>query len=160
MGKEENKECCGGHEDCGCSHSDQDMEKQKLLQSKYMEYQVLEQQLKQIQEHMQKMEEQVGETVAVVQSLEELNGKEPGSEVLVPISNGIFFKAKKGDVDKFLVNVGSGIVVEKDFKSTKELIDARAIEIEKYREQLSGEMVKIIEKYQKIEKELEQLVQD
>ena len=151
--------CCTEHGSCGCTdNNENEAEKHQLLQSKYTEYQALEQQLKQIQQHMQKMDEQIGEVMTVMHSLEELNNKAAESEILVPLSNGIFFKAKKGDSDKFLVNVGAGVVVEKGFKGTKELIDSRAVEIGKYREQLAEEMMKLAEKYQDIEKELETLI--
>ena len=52
--------------------------------------------------------------------LNELGKAELGSEVLFPMSNGIFIKGELKNKEKLLVNVGADVVVE---KSGEQVID-------------------------------------
>ena len=75
--------------------------------------------------------------------LDEIKGVKKGSEILSPLSSGIFVKANIADVSKLIVNVGKGVTVEKTVEETKELIDAKFNEIAKMRDELISEMQKI-----------------
>lgn len=135
-------------------------EKRKLMQKRYIEYQVLEQQIKQLQQQMEKVDAQMNEASAVEQSIEEISKAKTGEEVLVPVSGGVFFKAAMKESTKFLVNVGSGVVVEKTVDETKGLIKAQSAEMERYKEQMMEELAKNIAQYQELEKELKGLVEE
>lgn len=136
-----------------------DTEKQQQLQQKYMEYQMLEQQIKQMQEHAQKLEQQTAEIHAVKQSLEDMEKSEAGKEVLVPVSGGIFFRAELKDGKNFLVNVGSGVVVEKDAASTRELIENQEKEMERFKDQLMEQLVESMIRHNSMEEELKKLIE-
>jgi prefoldin alpha subunit len=135
-------------------------ENQKEIQQKFMEYQMLEQQMKQLQEQLQKLEQQGQEVENVKQAIEDIAKAKPGEEVLVPVSGGIFFKAQMKDGGQFLVNVGSGVVVEKDCEGTLGLINNQAKELDKYKDQITGEIAKQLAKHQGIEAELKKLIED
>src|SRR3989338_2449099 len=92
-------------------------DKQKEMQEKYIELQLLDQQIKQMQKQIQLVEQQVMELSSVKQSLDEIKNIEKGTEVLAPLSSGIFAKAEIKDIDKLLVNVGADVVIEKDLSS-------------------------------------------
>tara|TARA_B100000949_G_C14207463_1_gene418776 strand:+ start:487 stop:849 length:363 start_codon:yes stop_codon:yes gene_type:complete len=47
------------------------------------------------------------------------------SEVLIPLGSGLYVKASPPRGDKFLVNVGGNVVVEKELKDTKEYTENR-----------------------------------
>jgi len=113
-------------------------------QQKYIQLQVLEQQLTQIQNNLQMLEQQLSEIEAIKASITEFEGLKKDSEVLMPIANGIFANAKLQDNSELLVNVGSGIVVKKSIKETIELMDNQGKEIEKYRVQMAEQMQKVI----------------
>lgn len=133
--------------------------KQQELQKKYVEYQVMEQQIKQMQKQLEKLEQQSMEASAVEQCIVDIGNAEKGKEVLVPVTGGVFFRAKLEDSHKFLVNVGSGVVVEKDLEGTRKLLQDQAAEIAKYKEQLTNQMTNQIAKFQELEMELKKLVE-
>ncbi len=138
----------------------QDTVKQQELQKRFMEYQVQEQQIKQMQQQLEKLEQQTAEVSAVLQSIDDLGRAEKDSEILVPVSGGIFFPAQMKDNQRFLVNVGSGVVVEKDLDGVKALVGEQAKEIEKYRDHMTAEMGNRVEKFQEMEQELKKLIED
>ncbi|NQU78815.1 prefoldin subunit alpha [Candidatus Woesearchaeota archaeon] len=137
-----------------------DEKKQKELQNKYMEYQVSEQRIKQLQQQLEKMESQLLEVSAVEQSISEIGDVKEGEEILVPISGGVFFKTKLDNSSKFLVNVGSNVVVEKDVARTCEMVRLQGIEIRKYKEQVLTALNEQVEIHFNMEEELKKLVED
>ena len=114
------------------------------LQKKYLEYQLLQGQLNQTQKQLQLLDDQLVEVIYTQQSLDELKGIKPGTEVLVPVISGIFATAKLGKVDELTVNVGAGTAVTKTIGSTKEMLAKQLLEIQKLRAQLA-ELAKQIE---------------
>lgn len=58
------------------------------------------------------------------------------SELLLPISNGIFLKSNAKDIKNLLVNVGTNIVVEKSIEDVEELINNKISELEDNHKQL------------------------
>ena len=139
--------------------AEQTQEKQKEIQKKFMEYQMLEQQIKQLQQQLEKMEGQTAEVNKVAESVEDISKAKKGAEVLVPVSGGIFFRTTMQDSSRFLVNVGSGVVVTKDAVGTKKLLKEQASEIELYKMHVAHQIQKSIEQYQELEHELKELVE-
>ncbi|MFC1741151.1 prefoldin subunit alpha [Nanoarchaeota archaeon] len=138
----------------------EDMDKkQKELQKKYLEYQMMEQQIKQLQQQLEKMEAQTMEISTVDQSLEDISKAKAGDEVLVPVSGGIFFRTTIKETGQFLVNVGSGVVVDKNIDGTRQLVQGQAIEIDKYKEQVMQQLALTLAKYQEMENELKKLIE-
>jgi prefoldin alpha subunit len=135
-------------------------EKQKEIQKKYIEYQVMEQQIKQLQQQLEKMEMQTKEIEAVEQSLSDISKAKDGDEILVPVSGGVFFKASVKDCKNFLVNVGHNVVVEKGLEGTKHLVHSQSEEIDKYKEQVTTQLAMNLEQHQQMENELKKLVED
>jgi len=118
------------------------------MQQKYMQYQMLEQQSKQMQEQLQKVAEQLYELEFIIQSLGEYNKVENGKEMLSPISSGIFVKSKVADSKSFYVNVGSNVVVKKNLEQTKTLMNQQILE-------LKNAQGKIMENFQHVNSQLE-----
>ena len=135
-------------------------EKQQQIQQKYMEYQVMEQQIQQMQQQLEKLEAQAGEAAAVEQCIADVGSAEKGREVLVPVTGGVFFRTRLDDNQTFLVNVGGGVVVEKDLEGTKGLIQKQAEELAKYKEQLTQQLSEQIMRFQEMEIELKKLIED
>ena len=134
-----------------------DKKKQQDLQQKYIAYQVAEQQIKSHQQQLEKFEQQLQEIRTVVEALEDISKAKKETEVLVPLSGGIFFRAKMADNQKFLVNVGSGTVVEKTVEETKGLVKDQVKEIEKYKDQITENLANLITECQMLEAELRQV---
>jgi len=127
---------------------------EKEMKKKYMEYQMLDQQIKQLQEQMQLVEQQSVEVMAAVQSIEEFSNLKDGSEMLVPLNNGIFAKARLVKEDKLRVNVGAGVVVDKSITETKKLIEKQSEEMEKVRVAVAQNVDQMVQRAAEIEKEM------
>jgi prefoldin alpha subunit len=134
-------------------------EKQKLLQQKYVEYQMIEQQIKQMQEQLEKMEAQTAEITNVSKSIKDISKAKQGEDVLVPVSNGVFFRAGIKDTASFLVNVGSGVVVKKNLEETETLLNEQHKELESYKEQVVQQLAVHLGRYQELENELKEIVE-
>jgi len=130
------------------------------VQEKYVEYKTLEQQIKQVQKQIQVLENQLMEISTVTESLDELQQVNEGTEILIPISNGIFTKASLKDNKELIVNVGANVAVNKKIPETKKLMDTQQEEIKKMHEHMNSELEKLAVKATVIEKELATMVED
>ncbi|MGM5485152.1 MAG: prefoldin subunit alpha [Nanobdellota archaeon] len=122
---------------------------------KYKEMQQLDESASKAEEQMKKIEEQIDEVMYNRQSLDEFKQIEPGNEILVPISNGIFAKAELKDNKNLKVNVGSGTVVGKDVEEAKKLLDEQMRSLRKYKDEMREHLDKIVLQMQTLEKEVD-----
>ncbi|MFH0978368.1 MAG: prefoldin subunit alpha [Candidatus Woesearchaeota archaeon] len=130
------------------------MVKQEELQQKYMEFQMLDQQMKQTQKQLQALEDQVVEIIYTQQGLEELKKVKEGTEILVPVSSGIFAKAKIQKPGELIVNVGAGTAVSKTVDSTQEMLSKQLIEVQRMHQAIIEVVQKIESQMQGLEREI------
>ena len=81
------------------------------------------------------IENQAAELDGFVSDLDEMESLQD-AEVLVPLINGVFAKARLHDAKQLLVNVGSQIIVPKNAESTKKLLKEQRINLIEFRERL------------------------
>ena len=112
------------------------MEKEERLQKLYLEFQMLSHQINQLEKQSTMLNNQLMELRVTNQSLEDTKKIEQGTEILVPLSSGIYAKAELKGNKNFIVNVGSNIALVKDIDSTKKLIESQIDEIKKLQENL------------------------
>lgn len=134
------------------------MTDEKVLQSKYLEFQMVDQQVKRVQQQLQQFDQQIMELESVRESLEELKLAPEGSEMLVPISGGIFIQTVLKNNQEVRVNVGANVVVGKTVDETKQLMEKQAKEIESYKQQLMTQLNKLVAHAEKLEAELKKLI--
>jgi prefoldin alpha subunit len=137
---------------------DADKLKQSEIQSKFMAYQVAEQQIKQHQEQLMKFQSQIQEINSVLQALEDISKVKKGEDALVPLAGGIFFRAKMDENKSFLVNVGSNTVVEKSLEDTKAIILTQLEEIGHFQEHVTENLTHLVTQYQLLESELKDII--
>lgn len=135
-------------------------EKEKKAQEMYMEFQMIDQHIKQLQKQLQAITQQLMEFESTSMSLEDLQKVPSGKEIFVPLSSGIFTKATINDTSELLVNVGANIIVSKDIASTKKLIANQVEEVRKLQKRMMDELEKMTEKAAKIEEQLQALVSE
>lgn len=133
-------------------------EKEKKAQELYMEFQVLEQHIKQLQKQLEAVTQQLIELTITGNSLDEFNKINSGKEIFVPLSSGIFAKANVKDTSELLVNVGANVVVKKDVASTKKLIQKQMEEIKKIQEQMINELENLTSHAAQLETNLQGMV--
>lgn len=133
-------------------------EKQKNLQQRHMEMQYMQQHLTQYQKQLELIDTQIEDCNLILEGLDDISKIKPGEDMLVPISNGIFARAKLDDNSSLVVNVGSNIAAEKSVDGAKELIRKQQSEMENSRIQLTDVMNSITEQMQVVEKELAEVM--
>ncbi|MBI2652673.1 prefoldin subunit alpha [Candidatus Woesearchaeota archaeon] len=133
-------------------------DKEKKAQEMYMEFQMIEQHIKQLQKQLEAVTHQLIELNSTSNSLDEFNKINAGREIFVPLSSGIFAKASIKDTSELLVNVGANVVVKKDVISTKKLIQKQMEEIQKMQRQMIDELEKMTDHAAQIEMQLQSLI--
>ena len=132
-------------------------EKQEKLQKLYVEFQVLNNSIKQLENQSGALETQLMELRITNQSLDDMKKVKSGTNILVPISSGIYVKAEIKDTNSFTVNVGSNITLSKDLNSTKKIIENQIDEIKKLQENFVNELQSNTSKAGLLEKEITEI---
>jgi len=135
------------------------MDKEEL-QKKFMEYQMIEQKVGQMKEQLENAEEQSLQAAGTIENLQDLSQLKEDSEILVPVNNGMFAKATLKKSDRILLNVGTGIVVDKSFDEAVALVGKQQEEIRKVKEMLTRNIHLLQSKTQELEEELQKGMQD
>jgi len=126
----------------------------QVMQQKYMEMQMLDQQLKQIQQQLHAVEQQSMEVESVIDALGSISKVELGSDILVPLSSGIFVKAKIQDTKELLVNVGSNTTVSKSVPEVEEMLKKQLKELEKVKKDMTDKFSELANKMQVFQSEM------
>ena len=106
--------------------------------------------LEQLQQQKSFVELSLKEYMLAKSSLEAFEKAEKGDEVMVPIGAGIMAKMSIADPDSFVVNAGSNISVEKDFKGAMETLEKRMKDIEQGLESINENIARIEQEYEKL----------
>ena len=132
-------------------------EKEKKLQKLYLQFQVLEQHIKQAQQQSMALNAQLAELISTMQSLDALKNVKPGTEVLMQISSGIYAEGEIKDSDNLIVNVGANTTVKKNLSDTKKIIESQIEEMKELRKQAAEELQNLTNQAALIEKEMNRL---
>ena len=131
--------------------------KEEKLQKLYVEFQILNQNIQQLEKQSTALNNQLMELMVTNQSLEDIKKTKEGTEILVPLSSGIYAKAELKDSKKFIVNVGSNVTLVKDVDSTKKLIEDQINEIKKLQENLVNRLQEQTTKAAMLEQEISKI---
>ncbi|MFH0867818.1 MAG: prefoldin subunit alpha [Candidatus Woesearchaeota archaeon] len=132
-------------------------ETEEELQKLYLEFQMVDQQIKQLEKQSIAINNQIMELMMTNQGLEDAKKIKQGAEILVPLSGGIYAKAELKDSKNFIVNVGSNIAVVKDLDSTKKLIENQIDEVKNLQEALVNQLQNQTTKAAMLEQEMNKI---
>ena len=96
--------------------------------------------IQQIQEQLGSVEAQIQEFEKIINDIDEYTKTKEDSEILAPISNGIFVKAKILDTKTFTINVGSDTLVEKTPEQTTNIMHGQIKNLQNFRDELLEEL--------------------
>jgi len=99
------------------------MADEKKTEENYMQLQLLQQQIQQLTEYLEKLQDQQKELHNSIEALEGLQKTEVDTEILAPVANGIFVRAELKNNQKLTVNVGAGITAEKNLSEILTLLE-------------------------------------
>ena len=110
---------------------------------KMVELQMLQQQLDLMQKYSEELDEKTAEFRKTKNSLEELSTVKNGSELLVPMAQGIFAQVKLVDIQHLIVNVGANTLVSKTIPQIVELIEKQIVEVTSIKEKIDANTEKL-----------------
>ncbi len=134
------------------------MNNESQIQEKYIELQLLEQKMQQIQQQSILIEQKILELTSLEESLDEVKNLKKGQVILSPLGSGIFLKSEVEDSEELFVNVGSNVVVKKNVSKTKELINKQIQDLKEFNNDLEKELQKASVEGKELQLELQRLV--
>jgi prefoldin alpha subunit len=134
------------------------MVEENELRRRYIESQVIERQMSDIQKQLESLDEQINELRYILLSFDEFKDVKKGDEAFVPFHNGVFIKVKIIDPSEFAINVGSGAIIKKSFDDTKIMFENQMNEILEVRGKLEKSYLRISELAKKTESEVKELL--
>jgi prefoldin alpha subunit len=138
-------------EECGHEHSEPQDEKQ--AQRDMLELNVMDMQLRQLEQQSIMAEQQIIEQQSLILSLDEFKSAKKGQEMLFPFSREIFVKGRLESLD-LLVNVGSKHLVKKNIDETKKLVEGQMKKLLEVNEMIRSQMEKIMRRINELEQKL------
>ena len=109
--------------------------KQQEQMQKYMQMQQIDQQIKQSQKQILMLDEQLQDLNITEQALKDVQNTKPGTEILAPVSNGIFIQSELKDNKDVRINIEAGVIVKKSIQDAKKFISYRADKVDPNRNQ-------------------------
>lgn len=131
------------------------MAEKKSRQESYIEIQMIDQQLKQLQEYSENFEKQILSVNEILESLDDFEKAKPASKILVPLQNGIFIEANLGESKKVKVNVGNGTVVEKTLEEAREMMQKQAEAVGNYNLEILRQIDLLTSRMEELQKQVE-----
>ena len=107
------------------------MTKEENQQQKYLQLQMLQQQIEQISQNAELMNQQLTEIEDSQEALKQLQETPEGNEILTPIANGIFIEAAIKNTEKLTINVGADVAIEKTAPEVITMLDGHKEELRK-----------------------------
>tara|TARA_Y100000310_G_C20205672_1_gene588977 strand:+ start:117 stop:518 length:402 start_codon:yes stop_codon:yes gene_type:complete len=133
------------------------MTNEEQMKEKYGQFQAIQQQLEQVNEHLEMLTQQSQEVDISINAIKKIGETKQENEILAPVANGVFIKAKLLDNQKLVVNVGSDTTVEKTVDEVVKLLEEqrnqvnkKMVEADSVMQELSSQAMKM---YQEIEAE-------
>lgn len=124
-------------------------------QETFMHIQIMQEQIKQLRQQVQRLDEQAEELTTSYDVIDELRDAEPGTEIRLPVASGIFVKATIQETDPVLVNVGSGVALPKTVAETLDILKNQQQEIEALKNEAVAEHDRLIDEFNRLKEELD-----
>ena len=137
-------------------------QKENQLRQIVTEMRMMEGTVNTLQQRLQIVVASVSELRLAKQSLEDLKGVKPGSNLLVPVGGAAFINANLGDVEKVVVGIGADVSLEMAYDDAVKDINERLEEMEKAQgsiEQQLGQIMAQLEAHQSIAERLSAEIQ-
>ncbi len=127
------------------------------VNEKYMQFQMLEQELKQLHQKKDVVENQLAEFTSLAENLRQIESLKEGSNMHTPLGSGIFLKSELKDKSNVLVNIGSGIIIEKKIENAREMVKKQTQELNDVLKKIEQELAQKLEITSALHKELSEL---
>ena len=123
-------------------------------QQKYAEYQMLNNQLRQLAQETQGLEQQARELENLIEGVEEVGKSAKGTEILSSIGGGLYVKTKLENNNEFLINSGARVIATKTKEEAKALLNEQLAELRKIVNNMQAELQNGIQRIVMLESDL------
>jgi prefoldin alpha subunit len=137
-------------------------QRENQLRQLVSEMRMMEGSVNTLQQRLQMVVASVSELRVAKQSLEDLKGIKPGSNLLVPVGGAAFINASLGDFDKVVVGIGADVSIEMAYDDAVKDVNERLDEMEKAQgsiEQQLGQIMAQLEAHQNMAERLSAEIQ-
>jgi prefoldin alpha subunit len=124
------------------------------MQKLAIQFQILESNLKALQEREEIISERVTEIESTKAAIEELKKAKP-TKALISIGSGNFISGKIEDTEEVIVGIGSGVAIKKKREDATAILDSKFKEFEKSLDEIRSQSTAIAFQLAKIQEELE-----
>ncbi|MBW2963787.1 prefoldin subunit alpha [Candidatus Woesearchaeota archaeon] len=131
------------------------MTNEKKLQEKYMEFQMLQQQIEQLSKYMEELDGKLQEFTITKNNVGNMDKLSPNAESLVSLAPGIFAHAELKENKRFVINVGANVLVEKTIPQITKMLDKQIKEISQAQVQLDQNLLEINQRMNELVQELQ-----
>jgi len=145
----ESDEECSGHN----HHAHSEPAPSHQEQREMLELNILDMQLRQLEQQSLIIEQQIVEQQALVLNLDELKKAKKGQSMLFPFSKDIFVEGKL-DSNEVIVNIGAKTFAKKSIDGAKVIVEKQKQRLLEVNEEIRGEMQRILERIAELEKKL------
>lgn len=126
------------------------------FQKKVVQFQILESNLKALQEKADELSQRIEEAQSTKTAIEELKQIKP-SNALIPLGSGNFVSGKIENTEEVLIGIGSGIAIKKKREDAIIVLDNTLKELEKNLDDVRSQIMSIALQLEKLQEELEKL---
>lgn len=134
-----------------------DAGKQEEFQAKYIQLQVLKQQLAAFIEEKNVIDEKYNEMNVTIDALHKMEDVTNGEEIWSSIGSGAFVRSDIKDIEKVLVAIGAGVVVRERRERAIEILQERLDQLTNLNHEIITEATKFSRAIHQLEKEVELL---
>ncbi len=121
----------------------------------YMEYKLLGEQYKKVQEYLEQTAENLQQVGDTIEALDAMGRQEKGARVFAPVANGIFIDATLNDPAHVRMNVGQGVVVTKTIEEAKGMLEQQREELHQLRDRANDDHARLTVRLKEIEDAIE-----
>jgi len=133
------------------------MEK-KNLRSKLLEFQLVESRLKVLESRRNLILSKIAEIERTIQCLNDVQ-KSGESEILLSIGSNVYVPGSLKKSEKFLVELGAGVIVEKNFEGARSFLEKRLKILENGIASIENEIVNLSQRLNELEREIRKKVE-
>ncbi|MFH1327354.1 MAG: prefoldin subunit alpha [Candidatus Bathyarchaeota archaeon] len=133
---------------------DQNAATEEKLRNLIVQVRMLESMVTELQTRIEMVDATINEYSITGMTLDGLKGMKEGTEILVPVGGGSYLKAKMGNVEDVIFNIGAGVTVEQKKAEAKLSVENRISELKKLRTNFDEQLGAALSKMDKTREEI------
>jgi prefoldin alpha subunit len=135
-------------------------ERQEELQAKYLQLQLLKQQLNELAETRNSIIERAGELATSIDALQKLDKVVKGDEIWSSIGSSAFVRSDIKDTQHVLVGIGAGVVIKETGEKAVKIMEGRLQDLKNLERELLEEVAKFARAIELLEPQVEALAHE